>query len=227
MAAKGPRENITLECTECKRRNYMTSKNKRNNTERLEVAKQLVNNTAAVVVIVIITVAIVFALDFAFEALNKYGINPIKSKVRGTNTVVEQNIDETNNAVENAEANNDVQNVNGTVVENNSAENSNNEVTEESWYIVRNTRGVTGFVGSGTDPIPLTDEEIRSMGFETANVNVDYDVDESVRILNGPLSGFIGTVQEINKNKGKVKVLVSMFGRETPVELEFSQVEKL
>lgn len=100
-------------------------------------------------------------------------------------------------------------------------------VTEESWYIVRNTRGVTGFVGSGTDPIPLTDEEIRSMGFETANVNVDYDVDESVRILNGPLSGFIGTVLEINKNKGKVKVLVSMFGRETPVELEFSQVEKL
>lgn len=100
-------------------------------------------------------------------------------------------------------------------------------VTEESWYIVRNTRGVTGFVGSGTDPIPLTDEEIRSMGFETANVNVDYDVDESVRILNGPLSGFIGTVQEINKNKGKVKVLVFMFGRETPVELEFSQVEKL
>ena len=100
-------------------------------------------------------------------------------------------------------------------------------VTEESWYIVRNTRGVTGFVGSGTAPIPLTDEEIRSMGFETANVNVDYDVDESVRILNGPLSGFIGTVQEINKNKGKVKVLVSMFGRETPVELEFSQVEKL
>ena len=100
-------------------------------------------------------------------------------------------------------------------------------VTEESWYIVRNTRGVTGFVGSGTDPIPLTDEEIRSMGFETANVNVDYDVNDSVKILNGPLSGFIGTVQEINKNKGKVKVLVSMFGRETTVELEFSQVEKL
>lgn len=99
-------------------------------------------------------------------------------------------------------------------------------VTEESWYIVRNTRGVTGFVGSGTDPIPLTDEEIRSMGFETANVNVDYDVNDSVKILNGPLSGFIGTVQEINKNKGKVKVLVSMFGRETPVELEFSQVQK-
>ena len=100
-------------------------------------------------------------------------------------------------------------------------------VTEESWYIVRNTRGVTGFVGSGTDPIPLTDEEIRSMGFETANVNVDYEVNESVKILNGALSGFIGTVQEINKNKGKVKVLVSMFGRETPVELEFSQVEKI
>lgn len=100
-------------------------------------------------------------------------------------------------------------------------------VTEESWYIVRNTRGVTGFVGSGTDPIPLTTEEIRNMGFEVAVVNVDYDVDDSVKVVNGPLSGFIGTVQEINKDKSKVKVLVSMFGRETPVELDFSQVEKI
>ena len=99
-------------------------------------------------------------------------------------------------------------------------------VTEESWYIVRNTRGVTGFVGSGTDPIPLTEEEIRNMGFET-EVNVDYDVNDSVKVLNGPLEGFIGTVQEVNKEKHKVKVLVSMFGRETPVELEFSQVIKI
>ena len=100
-------------------------------------------------------------------------------------------------------------------------------VTEESWYIVRNTRGVTGFVGSGTDPIPLTNEEIRNMGFEMAVVNVDYDVNDIVRVVNGPLASFIGTVQEINKEKSKVKVLVSMFGRETPVELEFSQVEKI
>ena len=100
-------------------------------------------------------------------------------------------------------------------------------VTEESWYIVRNTRGVTGFVGSGTDPIPLTNEEIRNMGFETTVVNVDYDVNDTVRVVNGPLASFIGTVQEINKEKNKVKILVSMFGRETPVELEFSQVEKI
>ncbi len=100
-------------------------------------------------------------------------------------------------------------------------------VTEETWYIVRNTRGVTGFVGSGTDPIPLTDEEIRNMGFEEIPVNIDYDVNDSVRVLNGPLETFVGTVQEINKEKGKVKVLVSMFGRETPVELEFSQVQKV
>ena len=100
-------------------------------------------------------------------------------------------------------------------------------VTEESWYIVRNTRGVTGFVGSGTDPIPLSNEEIRNMGFETVVVNIDYEVNDSVRVANGPLAGFIGTVQEINKEKNKVKVLVSMFGRETPVELEFSQVEKI
>ena len=100
-------------------------------------------------------------------------------------------------------------------------------VTEESWYIVRNTRGVTGFVGSGTDPIPLTEEEIRKMGFELTEVNVDYEINDSVKILNGPLENFVGVVQEINKEKHKVKVLVSMFGRETPVELEFSQVQKV
>lgn len=99
-------------------------------------------------------------------------------------------------------------------------------VTEESWYIVRNTRGVTGFVGSGTDPIPLTENEIRNMGFDDVPVKVDYEVNDSVQVINGPLEGFVGTVQEINKEKQKVKVLVSMFGRETPVELEFSQVQK-
>lgn len=100
-------------------------------------------------------------------------------------------------------------------------------VTEKTWYIVRNTRGVTGFVGSGTDPIPLTEEEIRKMGFEVKEVNVDYSVNDSVKILDGALRDFAGTVTEINKEKHKVKVLVSMFGRETPVELEFSQVEKI
>ena len=101
-------------------------------------------------------------------------------------------------------------------------------VTEETWYIVRNTRGVTGFGGSGTDPIPLTDEEIRSMGFEDVNsINVDYEVNDQVQIMNGAFENFTGTVQEINKEKSKVKVLVSMFGRETPVEVEFSQVQKI
>ncbi len=100
-------------------------------------------------------------------------------------------------------------------------------VTEESWYIVRNTRGVTGFVGSGTEPIALTPEEIRNMGFDEAIIEVDYDVNDSVKVVNGPLDGFVGVVQEINKEKNKVKVVVSMFGRETPVELEFSQVEKI
>ena len=100
-------------------------------------------------------------------------------------------------------------------------------VTEKTWYIVRNTRGVTGFVGSGTDPIPLTEDEIRAMGFEMTEVNLDYDVNDSVKVLDGPLTDFIGTVTEINKEKHKVKVLVSMFGRETPVELDFSQVQKI
>ena len=100
-------------------------------------------------------------------------------------------------------------------------------VTEKTWYIVRNTRGVTGLVGSGTDPIPLTEDEIRAMGFEISEVNIDYDVNDSVRVMDGPLQDFVGTVTEINKEKHKVKVLVSMFGRETPVELEFSQVQKI
>lgn len=100
-------------------------------------------------------------------------------------------------------------------------------VTEETWYIVRNTRGVTGFIGSGTEPTSLTNEEIRIMGFETTHITVDYEVNDSVRVINGPLINFIGNVQEINKEKNKVKVLVSMFGRETPVELDFAQVEKI
>ena len=100
-------------------------------------------------------------------------------------------------------------------------------VTEKTWYIVRNTRGVTGFVGSGTDPIPLTDEEIRKMGFEQVEVNVDYNINDTVRIMDGPLTDFTGTVTEINKEKHKVKVLISMFGRETPVDLELSQVQKV
>ena len=100
-------------------------------------------------------------------------------------------------------------------------------VTEESWYIVRNTRGVTGFVGSGTDPIPLSDAEIAAMGFEVPKVTVDYDINDTVKVINGPLENFTGTVQEINKEKGKVKLLISIFGRETPVELEFAQVQKI
>ena len=100
-------------------------------------------------------------------------------------------------------------------------------VTEATWYIVRNTRGVTGFVGSGTDPIPLTEEEIKQMGFELPSVTVDYSVGDSVSIIAGSFEGFVGTVQEINKEKHKAKVLVSMFGRETPVEVDFSQVTKI
>ena len=100
-------------------------------------------------------------------------------------------------------------------------------VTEESWYIVRNTRGVTGFVGSGTDPIPLTDEEIRNMGFEDIPVTVDYEINDPVKIMSGSFTNYTGIVKEINREKNKVKVLISMFGRETPVELDFSQVMKI
>lgn len=99
-------------------------------------------------------------------------------------------------------------------------------LTDEIWYIVRNTRGVTGFVGpSSTHPVPLTDEELMIMGLESNWVPVvDYDVGDYVKIIHGPLDGFEGKVEEINTEKKKVIVLVSMFGRETPVEVELTQI---
>ena len=100
-------------------------------------------------------------------------------------------------------------------------------VTEESWYIVRNVRGVTGFVGAGGKPVPLTNEEIRNMGFEKVPVEVDFSVGDNIKVLSGPLQDFIGIVEEINMEKKKVRVLVSMFGRETPAELEFTQIQKI
>ena len=100
-------------------------------------------------------------------------------------------------------------------------------ITEESWFVVRNVRGVTGFVGAGGKPVPLTDDEIRDMGFEKMPVNIDYEIGDNVTIVSGPLEGFVGVVQEISMEKEKVRVLVSMFGRETPVELEFSQIQKM
>ena len=101
-------------------------------------------------------------------------------------------------------------------------------LTDEIWYIVRNTRGVTGFVGPNSRPIPLTDEELAMMGVETDwEPIVDYGEGDSVKVINGPLEGFIGAVEEVNMEKKRVRVLVSMFGRETPVELEFTQVLRI
>ena len=100
-------------------------------------------------------------------------------------------------------------------------------MTDESWYVVRNTRGVTGFVGPASKPVPLTDEEIESMGVKEAPVEIDLEVGESVRVISGPLREFVATIQEINLEKRKVKALIDMFGRETLAELDFTQVEKL
>ncbi|MCD8334097.1 MAG: transcription termination/antitermination protein NusG [Clostridiales bacterium] len=98
-------------------------------------------------------------------------------------------------------------------------------LTDETWHIVRNIRGVTGFVGSGNKAIPLTDEEIRAMGMEKREVTVGYNVGDSVKIAGGALSSFLGVVEEVDVDREKVRVVVSMFGRETPVELDLDQVE--
>lgn len=97
--------------------------------------------------------------------------------------------------------------------------------TDETWYVVRNIRGCTGFVGPSSKPIPLSDEEIIRMGVETKVVEVSYKVGDTVRIIDGPLEDFVGIVQELNTDKNFVSVTVSMFGRETPVELELNQAE--
>lgn len=97
--------------------------------------------------------------------------------------------------------------------------------TDEIWYIVRNTRGVTGFVGPNSKPVPLTEEELAIMGLiQDWDPVVDYGEGDPVKVINGPLEGFVGTVQEVNMEKRKVSVMLNMFGRETPVELEFTNV---
>ena len=98
-------------------------------------------------------------------------------------------------------------------------------MTDETWHLVRNVRGVTGFVGDGNKPIPLTEEEVASMGVEKKEVVVGYQVGDSVKITEGALESFLGIVEEIDLERSKVRVMVEMFGRETPVELELDQVE--
>ena len=100
-------------------------------------------------------------------------------------------------------------------------------MTDDTWHLVRNVRGVTGFVGSANKPIPLTEEEVLAMGMEKHEIVVGYNVGDHVRIVDGPLASFTGVVEDIEPEKNQVSVMVSMFGRETPVELELDQVEVL
>lgn len=97
-------------------------------------------------------------------------------------------------------------------------------LTDDSWYVVRNIRGVTGFVGSASKPVPLTDVEIERLGVEVRKVEVNYAKGDSIKIISGSLEGFVGIVDNIDLNNDKVNVTISMFGRETPVELQLDQV---
>lgn len=104
-------------------------------------------------------------------------------------------------------------------------------VDDNSWYVVRNTPNVTGFIGSGTTPTPISDKEIKElqkrMGVEEPTYTIDVSVGSPVKIIDGPFKGYEGKVSNIDEGRGKIKVLVSMFGRETPVELDFLQVKKI
>ena len=104
-------------------------------------------------------------------------------------------------------------------------------LSDETWYIIRNTPGVTGFVGTGTQPTPVSKKEIekikKRMGVDDPKFTVNYEIGEVVSVTDGPFKGFEGTISEIDANKGKLKVLVSMFGRETAVELDALQVKKI
>jgi transcription termination/antitermination protein NusG len=104
-------------------------------------------------------------------------------------------------------------------------------VNDDSWYVVRNTPNVTGFIGAGTVPTPVSDEEIKAlqkrMGLDEPEYKIDVEVNAPVKIVDGPFKNFEGKVAEIDQSRGKIKVLVNMFGRETPVELDFLQVKKI
>jgi transcriptional antiterminator NusG len=104
-------------------------------------------------------------------------------------------------------------------------------VTDDSWYVVRNTPRVTGFIGAGTTPVPISSEEIKTlqkrMGVEEPTYKIDVGVGDAVKIVDGPFKELDGKINEVNRTRGKVKVLVNMFGRETPVELDFLQVKKI
>ena len=100
-------------------------------------------------------------------------------------------------------------------------------MNDDTWYIVRNTRGVTSFVGPGSKPVPLTDREVESMGIELPQEVIDLAVNDSVRVISGPFETSIGSIKEINQNKRTVVVRLSIFGRETPLEMDFSQVVRI
>ena len=100
-------------------------------------------------------------------------------------------------------------------------------MNDVSWHLVRNVRGVTGFVGSANKAIPLTEEEIINLGIERREIVVGFDVGSTVKVVDGPLEGFLGNVEEIEFDKSRVRVIVSMFGRETPVDLDFDQIEPI
>ena len=100
-------------------------------------------------------------------------------------------------------------------------------MTDESWYVVRNCRGVTGFVGPGSKPVPLSDAEVEKIGLEHKTIQIDFAEGDNIRVKYGPLEGFVGVITEIEMDKKKIRAKVSMFGRETDVELEFNQVEAL
>ena len=100
-------------------------------------------------------------------------------------------------------------------------------MNDKTWYVVRNTRGVTGFVGPGSKPVPLTDEEVTKLGVEYIPIELDLSVGESGRVVSGPLENFIGTVEALDPERQKVKLTVSIFNRDTPVELDYIQVQKL
>jgi transcription termination/antitermination factor NusG len=98
-------------------------------------------------------------------------------------------------------------------------------LTDESWHLVRNVRGVTGFVGSDGKAVPLTEQEILDLGVERHEIVEGFNVGDTIKVVDGPLEGFLGTVEEVDTGKGRVRVIVSMFGRETPVDLDYYQVE--
>ena len=204
------RVKVTLACSECKQRNYNTTKNKKNNPDRIELQKYVVHTYSG--------------------HENKVKATIEKAvKTRGMEDCITQVVVPTEDVVETTKTGKEKirqRKVYPSYVI------VKMIITDESWYVVRNTKGVTGFVGPGSKPVPLSDDEVKAMGIDIntpkiVDGEIDLEIGDAIRVAKGPFMGQIGNVEDINIDKKEVKVSINAFGKQTPFTMDVDGIEKI